>query len=33
MQCPTFTNAYWDLNRKNRAEPGSPMPWHNWHTS
>ena len=39
MQCPTFTNVYWDLNIKNscrprgRPETGGPMPWHNWHTS
>ena len=25
MQCPTFTNVYWDLNIKNRAANGGPL--------
>ena len=39
MQCPAFTNVYWDLNIKKFVPPigapltGAPTPWHNWHTS
>jgi len=39
IQCPTFTNAYWDLNIKKSCRQRGPslnrgaMPWHNWHTS